>query len=58
MPLSYPTDGGGVDVTESFALAQNLPTKLYWAVAGRWRGKTNRSGMQATLERAKAIVEG
>lgn len=48
---------GGTDVTESFRLADNLPTRLYWAVAGRARNRTNLRGMQATLERAKAIVE-
>jgi len=47
----------GTDVTESFRLADNPLTKLYWAIAGRWRGRTNRAGMRATLERAKAIVE-
>lgn len=49
--------GGGVDVTESFRLADNLFTKAYWAVAGRWRGKTNRAGMQETLDRVKAVAE-
>ena len=48
---------GGTDVTESFQLTDSLPIKAYWAVAGRWRGKTNRDGMQATLERMKAAVE-
>jgi hypothetical protein len=49
--------GEGTDVTESFHLASNPLTKLYWAVAGKARGRTNREGMRATLERAKAIVE-
>ena len=51
-----PTDGG-TDVTESFQLADRLPMKLYWALAGRWRGRTNREGMRTTLERMKAAVE-
>ncbi|MEO7428479.1 MAG: SRPBCC family protein [Acidimicrobiales bacterium] len=50
--------GEGTDVTESFRLPANPFTKIYWALAGRARGKTNREGMRATLERAKAIVEG
>ena len=31
-----PTDSG-TDVTESFALANVLPLRIYWALAGRWR---------------------
>ena len=49
--------GDGTDVTESFRLADTLPTKLYWAIAGRWRGKTNREGMRTTLERIKEVAE-
>lgn len=52
-----PADGGGTDVTESFQLAPKLPMRIYWALAGWARGKTNRDGMQATLERIKAVVE-
>jgi uncharacterized protein YndB with AHSA1/START domain len=52
-----PADGGGTDVTESFRLANKLPTKIYWALAGWARGKTNRDGMRTTLERIKAVVE-
>jgi hypothetical protein len=48
---------GGTDVTESFELADALPLKLYWALAGRWRGRTNHDGMRTTLERIKAVVE-
>ena len=48
---------GGTDVTESFALPDNPLTKLYWALAGRWRGKTNERGMRTTLERMKQVVE-
>ena len=51
------TSGEGTDVTESFRLPDNPFTKIYWALAGWARGRTNREGMRATLERAKAIVE-
>ena len=47
----------GVDVTESFRLADMLPLKMYWAVMGWSRGKTNRNGMRTTLERIKAVAE-
>ena len=49
--------GDGTDVTESFRLPDNPFTKVYWTLFGWARGKTNREGMRATLERAKAIVE-
>jgi ligand-binding SRPBCC domain-containing protein len=49
---------GGTDVTESFRLPENVLTKAYWAVLGRARGRTNRRGMQETLERIKAAAEG
>lgn len=49
--------GSGTDVTESFRLADSVFTRIYWALAGRWRGKTNSNGMRETLERARAIVE-
>jgi uncharacterized protein YndB with AHSA1/START domain len=52
-----PAEGGGTDVTESFRLADTLPLKTYWALLGWARGKTNRKGMQQTLERIKAEVE-
>ena len=52
-----PAEGGGTDVTESFELTGILPMKLYWAVLGWARGKTNREGMQTTLERIKDVVE-
>ncbi len=48
---------GGADVTESFRLADNPFTKVYWAIAGRARNKTNLDGMRQTLERARSIVE-
>jgi uncharacterized protein YndB with AHSA1/START domain len=49
--------GDGTDVTESFTLAQTVLLRVYWAVLGWARGKTNRRGMQTTLERIKAEVE-
>ena len=49
--------GDGCDVTESFELAPMLPMRIYWAIAGWARGRTNRDGMRATLERIKAEVE-
>ncbi len=48
---------GGTDVTESFQLADVFWLRLYWAVLGWARGRTNREGMQTTLERIKAEVE-
>ena len=51
-----PADGG-TDVTEYFRLTQNLPLRAYWAVLGWARGKTNRDGMQTTLERMKTVLE-
>jgi len=50
--------GDGTDVTESFELADTLPTRLYWKLLGRLRGRTNERGMRTTLERIKAVVEG
>lgn len=47
----------GTNVTESFQLAPIAPLKLYWALLGWARGKTNRNGMRTTLERIKAEVE-
>lgn len=49
--------GDGTDVTESFRLTPNLAMRVYWALLGWARGKTNRNGMRATLERIKAEVE-
>jgi hypothetical protein len=51
-----PVDGGS-SVTESFALPNKLTMKIYWAVLGRARGRTNRDGMQQTLDRIRAVVE-
>jgi hypothetical protein len=49
--------GDGTDVTESFELANTAPLRVYWALLGWARGRTNRNGMQTTLERIKAEVE-
>ena len=53
-----PAEGGGSEVTESFRLADNIGTKVYWALLGWARGKTNRKGMQRTLAAMKAELEG
>jgi uncharacterized protein YndB with AHSA1/START domain len=49
--------GDGTDVTESFQLAPTFGLRLYWALLGWARGKTNRNGMRATLEGVRAEVE-
>jgi uncharacterized protein YndB with AHSA1/START domain len=49
--------GDGTDVTESFELADSLPTRAYWALLGRFRGRTNVEGMRTTLERIKSVAE-
>jgi uncharacterized protein YndB with AHSA1/START domain len=48
---------GETDVTESFELAAMPVTRLYWALAGHWRRRTNMNGMRSTLERMKAVAE-
>lgn len=48
---------GGTAVTESFELPDTPVTRLYWMVAGLARGRTSLSGMQATLDRIKAVAE-
>ena len=50
-------NGDGTDVTESFALAETPPLRLYWFLLGWARGRTNRNDMRTTLERIKAVVE-
>jgi len=50
-------DGTGTTVTEYFRLEPMLPLRLYWAVMGQLRGRTNEKGMRTTLERMKAVVE-
>ncbi|HEV7526610.1 MAG TPA: SRPBCC family protein [Acidimicrobiia bacterium] len=49
--------GDGTDVTESFALARTPMLRVYWALLGWARGRTNRNGMRTTLERIRAEVE-
>jgi hypothetical protein len=49
--------GDGTDVTESFQLADTAMLRLYWALLGWARGRTNREGMRTTLERIRAEVE-
>lgn len=49
--------GDGTDVTESFEMGDQFFIKLYWALAGWSRGKTNERGMRTTLERIRAEVE-
>ncbi|MGI8754290.1 MAG: SRPBCC family protein [Acidimicrobiales bacterium] len=48
---------GGTAATEYFELPNMLPMRIYWALAGWARGKTNRDGMRTTLERIKAVAE-
>jgi hypothetical protein len=50
-------DGDGTDVTESFELRNLWPLRLYWALLGWARGKTNVDNMRTTLQRIKAAVE-
>ena len=51
-----PNDGGTA-VTESFALRPTGFTRVYWALLGALRGRTNERGMRQTLERIKAVAE-
>jgi uncharacterized protein YndB with AHSA1/START domain len=51
-----PVDGG-TDATESFELADNAGTRMYWKLRGNKRGKVNADGMRQTLERVKAVAE-
>ena len=48
---------GGTDVTESFELPANPVFRVYWAIAGWRRGRTNERGMRQTLERIKIVAE-
>lgn len=47
----------GVALTESFSLAPTAVNRVYWRIAGRRRGATNREGMRTTLKRIKARAE-
>jgi uncharacterized protein YndB with AHSA1/START domain len=51
-------EGDGTEVTESFELANKFGLRVYWALLGWARGRTNENGMRTTLERMKAVVEG
>lgn len=48
---------GGTEVTESFELRSTAVLRVYWALFGWARGRTNHDGMRATLERIKTEVE-
>lgn len=50
--------GEGTDVTEFYELCEKWPLKVYWALFGKARGRTNARNMQATLERLKMAAEG
>lgn len=50
-------EGSGTKVTEYFRLEPSLPTRAYWLLLGRLRGRTNQKGMRTTLERMKAVVQ-
>ena len=47
----------GTDVTESFALPDMVPTRLFWLISGSKRGRANQDGMRVTLDRIKAVAE-
>jgi hypothetical protein len=49
--------GGGTDLTESFEIQDQWWLRLYWALLGWARRKTNVENMRTTLERLKAAVE-
>jgi uncharacterized protein YndB with AHSA1/START domain len=53
----FEPSGDGTDVTESFELANTPLLRVYWALFGWARGRTNRNDMRTTLERIKAEVE-
>jgi hypothetical protein len=53
----FEPNGDGVDVTESFRLPDKVGTRIYWALLGRLRGRTNVNGMRTTLERIRAVAE-
>ena len=50
--------GDGTDVTESFQLQNSWFLRLYWALLGWSRGKTNVDNMRTTLERIKTAADG
>lgn len=50
-----PQDGGTL-VTEYYRLDPAWYTRGYWALLGQLRARTNRQGMQTTLERMQAAL--
>jgi uncharacterized protein YndB with AHSA1/START domain len=50
-------DGDGTRVTEYFRIEPLLPMRVYWALLGPLRGRTNQRGMRTTLARMKAVLE-
>ena len=50
-------EGDGTRVTEYYRIEPTLAMRAYWTVLGPLRSRTNRTGMQTTLERMKAVVE-
>ena len=50
-------EGAGTVATEYFELHGNPLNRLYWALAGRWRSRTNQHGMEQTLARIKRVAE-
>lgn len=53
----FAPDADGTAVTESFTMYPSLPIKLYWAIAGRLRGRRNNADIRRSLERIKTLVE-
>jgi uncharacterized protein YndB with AHSA1/START domain len=51
-------DGAGTKVTEYYRLEPKPYMRVYWALLGHLRGRTNERGMRRTLERMKKVVEG
>ncbi|WP_240195626.1 SRPBCC family protein [Nocardioides faecalis] len=45
-------------VTEYFRLTPSWPIRIYWALLGPFRTRTNERGMRTTLKRMKAVLEG
>ncbi|WP_312030224.1 SRPBCC family protein [Actinomycetospora sp. TBRC 11914] len=53
----FEPSGNGTRVTESFALYPTPFLRVYWLLAGPWRGRYNRRNMQDTLRRLKELAE-
>lgn len=52
-----PDGTDGARVTEYFRVEASSPMKIYWALLGWSRGRTNEKGMRITLERMKAVLD-